>query len=153
MQMRTVGRAAVVSELPLDQKSREYLSRFCEERNQGRSGMVQWDQFLVQASADLYDWLQKRLHDAGDIEQLIHDYQRVGAMFGVWDRTVVPHHEPAVQRADDLLSRLTQLDGAQGILLGDCVPGEGAQGTPKSCMLDDEYRDAHPHVLIVGRPS
>jgi hypothetical protein len=76
-------------DLQISESAREYLSQFCAERNQGRSGKLHWDAFLANVlesavslpAADLHSWLQENLKDKEQIETAVDDYQRIERLF------------------------------------------------------------------------
>jgi len=75
--------------LQISESAKDYLSQFCAERNQGRSGKLHWDAFLAHVlngapalpAADLHSWLQENLEDKDQIETVVDDYQRIERLF------------------------------------------------------------------------
>jgi len=148
--------------LSLSSETREYLEKFCSERRQGRSGRLHWDSFLVYAygtqtnpaAVDLYTWLQEQLGEAADadIEALIQDYERVGAILESWDRiSTKVRFEPSQyeEQRQRLLKALTMEPSIGGLPLGDYVPSDPSRG-PVLCTLPPAMRTKNPNQLLVG---
>ncbi len=91
-----------MDKLSLCAEARDYLMKFCAERNQGRSGKLLWDSFIIYAhksqtsppAVDLYTWLQEHLDDHSgamgtNIEALIEDYQRIVSLLSAWEQVTI----------------------------------------------------------------
>jgi len=150
--------------LSLFDKAQEYLAKFCDERNQGRSGKLQWDSFLLYAhktqtqpaAVDLYAWLQEHLDNQAEVEELLQDYQRIGSILCRWDEELLAVHNrfiPAnlVLQQQKLRQEIAKPPCVGSLPLGYLKAESPEENGSKLCSVPPEMRRTNPHILLLGR--
>lgn len=139
-----------------------HLSRFCAERNQGRSGSSDWDAFLSYTYADdtlapmlageLSHWLGDRLSDSTKIQELVNDYSRIGSVISQLKEIARRRYVHPVWNVQKLVEPLAKPVAPGALLLGMCLEEKLlAYGKePLICSLPPELRRTNPHVLVLG---
>ena len=157
-----------IDRLSLCAEAKDYLMKFCSERNQGRSGKLLWDSFLIYAhksqsnppAVDLYTWLQEHLDDHSgamgtNVEALIQDYQRIVALLSAWEQVTVGskfRSRNLERQKQELLQSMARQASTGGLTLGNHVPLEAShESNSISCSLPPNMRQKSPHILLLGR--